>query len=353
MGDFHFIRPAWLLAWPVLLALVAWLAQRQSRQGQWSALVDASLLPLLRLSGAAAGAEGAAPGDDGAAVRNRWASLRRAARAPWPWLALAWSLAVLALAGPTWEREPSVAFHAPAAWVLVLDLSPSMNATDVPPSRIRRARFAVDDLIAAAQGARVGLVAFSDEPYTVAPLTDDTGTLRALVPPLSPELMPSAGDQLAPALTQAGRLLESSGARGGQVVVLTDGFADPAAALAAAGRLRDRGATLDVVAIGTRTGAPQLQPDGSFVQDAQGRPQMARLDTELMQRLAAAGGGRAVDLADLPQLIQRLQAQSRPVPGDKDVTASGLRAGRWQEAGVWLLPLLLVLVAMLARRGWL
>ncbi|WP_312632366.1 vWA domain-containing protein, partial [Mammaliicoccus sciuri] len=87
--------------------------------------------------------------------------------------------------------------------VVVLDLSPSMAAADLQPDRVTRARYAIDDLLGAARDARVGLVAFSDEPYTVSPLTDDVATVRALSQPLAPGIMPSAGDQLAPALRQA------------------------------------------------------------------------------------------------------------------------------------------------------
>ena len=329
LRDFHFLRPAWLLAIPLLLGLAAWLARQRAQAGHWAPLIDAQLLPALRLDGG---------GDGGAA-----------ARAPWPWLALAWSLAALALAGPAWEHASSAAFRAPGAWVLVLDLSPSMAAADVAPTRATRARYAIDDLLGAARDARVALVVFSDEPYTVTPLTDDVATVRALLPPLAPDIMPSAGDRLAPALAQAQQLLDQTATRGGHVVVLSDGFEDPAAALAAAGRLRARGASVDVVGIGTAVGAPQRRADGSFEQDAQGHTRMARLDSELLQRLATAGGGRAVGLQGLPDLIAGLQAHTT---GDA-ARVAGLQTARWRDAGAWLLPVVLLLVALLARRRWL
>ena len=327
-AEFHFLRPGWLLALPLLWALAAWLARRQSRQGGWAGLVDAELLTALRL--------------DADAPEGRRAS-------PWPWLALAWTLAVLALAGPSWAHAPSAAWRSPAAWVLVLDLSPSMEATDVAPDRVTRARYAIDDLLDAAQDARVGLVVFGDEAFTVTPLTDDVATVRALLSPLAPGILPTAGDRLAPALAKAGELLERAAVVGGHVVVLTDGFADPAAALAEAGRLRARGASVDVVGIGTAAGAPEPNAQGGFVLDAKGQPRLARLDTALLQSLARAGGGREVGLAELPGLIASLQAT--PVRGASRV--AGERTTRWLDAGAWLLPALLLLGALLARRGWL
>ena len=327
--DFHFLRPAWLLALPPLWGLALWLARRRSRAGNWARLIDPELLPGLRLR---------ASGD-------------AAAASPWPWLALAWTLAPLALAGPSWQKDVSTGYRAAAAWVLVLDLSPSMAAADLAPNRITRARYAIDDLLGAARDARVGLVAFSDEPYTVAPLTEDVATVRALLPPLAPDIMPSAGDKLAPALRQAQTLLQRAGAKDERVIVLSDGFADPAAAFDAAAQLRSTGAALDVIGIGTRSGAPLSGAGGSFARDAQGQTVLTHLDVDRLQQLAAAGGGDYVDLADLPRLIAALQA--RPESSRGAVSTQGVEVEHWREAGVWLLPGILLLSALLSRRGWL
>lgn len=326
---FHFLRPAWLLALPPLWGLAFWLARRRAGDGDWTRLIDPDLLPGLRLAGA--GGKGAV--------------------SPWPWLALAWTLALLALAGPAWERDATPAWRAPAAWVLILDLSPSMAAADLAPNRVSRARYAIDDLLAAARDARVGLVVFGDEAFTVTPLTEDVATVRAMLPPLAPDIMPTPGDNLAPALDQAARLLTQAGRRDGQVVVLSDGFADPAAAFAAAERLRKQGATLQVVGIGSSAGAPLADPRGGFALDAQGRPRLARLDLDRLRQLAASGGGRYVDLAGLPGLIAELR--SRPGTARGATAMAGIAVEHWRDAGVWLLPALLLLAALLARRGWL
>ena len=326
--DFQFLRPAWLLALPLLWGLILWLARRRNGEGGWAQLIDAELLASLRL--------------DGGGKRGR---------SPWPWLALAWTLAVLALAGPSWQQAPSLAYRGSSAWMLVLDLSPSMTAADLTPNRVTRARYALDDLLNAAQDARVGLVAFSDEPYTVTPLTDDVATIRAMLPPLAPDIMPSAGDNLAPALQQAGALLKQGGGKNAQVVVLTDGFSDPAAAFAAAKELQSQNITLSVVGIGTSSGAPLSAAGGGFVQNAKGQLNLARLDTERLQQLAASGGGRYAEIAQLPGLIGYLQAgadRSSRATENKDI-----RVAHRLDGGVWLLPLLLLAAALLARRGWL
>ena len=336
LARFHFERPGWLLAVPLLLALAAWLARRSASGSSWSALVDAPLREALRLP------------EPTMATRA----------SPWPWLALAWTLAVLALAGPTWQREPAAANSTPDGWVLVLDLSPSMLAADAAPNRVTRARYAIEDVLRATQGARVGLVVFSAEAYTVAPLTDDVATVRGLTGPLAPGLMPSAGDKLGPALVMAQQLLERSSTRGGHVVVLTDGYADPLDAAAAAQSLRERSSTVDVLAIGgTATAAmagattrviPAKPAERDGTAQAEEPAPITPVDRALLQQLARAGGGQVFGLDEMPALLTQLQTQVT-----RNATPlAGVEAVRWRDAGVWLLPPLLLLAALLARRGW-
>lgn len=327
MSHLHFIHPYWLLALPPLVALAVWLARRRGRDGPWPRLLDGELLPLLRLSEGGAG------------------------RSPWLLFGLIWTVAVLALAGPSWQRQITPAYRAPAAWVVALELSPSMDAADVPPSRIVRARFAVEDLLSAAHDARVGLLAFAGDAYPVAPITSDVATVRNLAQPLSPRLMPESGDRLAPALEEAGKLLHAASGTDRQVIVMTDGFTDPARALLMATQLHRQGISVNIVGVGTSSGAPQPNGNGGFVRNAQGQVVLTRLDAGLLQRVAAAGGGRYVPLSGLPALIADLHAAgSREM--SSGVAARHVRLASWLNDGVWLLPALLLLAALLARRGW-
>jgi Ca-activated chloride channel homolog len=328
MSRFHFLYPYWLLALPPLIALAVWLARRRGRDGAWQRLLDGELLSLLRLS------------DGGGAGGS-----------PWPLIGLVWTLAVLALAGPTWQRQITPAYRAPAAWIVALEVSPSMDAADVAPSRMARARYAVDDLLSAAQDARVGLVAFAGEAYTVAPLTSDVATIRNLAQPLAPSLMPESGDRLAPGLEESLNLLQASPGRDRQVIVLTDGFTDPAQALMAAQQLHRQGIDVNVVGIGTDGGAPQPDGNGGFVRDSSGQVVLSRLDGDLLRQIATAGGGRFVPLSALPQLIAALhEAGSRKISSG---IAARVQLSSWLNDGVWLLPALLLLAALVARRGWL
>jgi Ca-activated chloride channel family protein len=333
LANFHFLRPLWLLALPVLWGLVFWLAKRHAGNSNWANIIDHALLPDLYLDSA---------------------TPRGSTQTPWGWLALAWSLATLALAGPSWERYPSLAYRDAAAWVIVLDLSPSMTAADLAPNRTTRARYAIHDILDAAQDARIGLVVFSQESHTVTPVTDDVATVRNMLSSLTPDIMPIEGNNLTPALEQAEKLLKQSGVHNGHIVVLSDGFSDPAAAFSLAERLRSK-ASLQVVGIGTENGAPLRKSEGGFLQDAHGKPLLARMDTDLLQRLAATGGGRYIELPQLPSLISHLQNQANQLQRATLLTTrdTGVKVDHWRDAGVWLLPPLLIAAAFLFRRGWL
>jgi len=331
LTSLHFLHPAWLLALPPLLLLTVWLARSIANDGNWSRIVDAQLLPLLRIS------EG------------------RRARSAWPLLVGSiWTLAVVALAGPAWNRIQSPAFRAPASWILVLDLSPSMGAGDLTPSRVARARYAAADILSAAHDARVGLVAFAGEPHTVAPLTSDVATVRVLLQPLAPSLMPESGDRLAPALDEAQALLSAGGyTRHGQVVVLSDGISDPVESLRSAQELRKNGVTVNIIGVGTAAGAPEPGGKGDFVHDPTGRPRITRLQAEELQHIAAAGGGGYVPVSGVSGLVKTLEAQqARALDPDKASSSSETKLATWQNEGVWLLPPLLLLAGWLARRGW-
>ncbi|MES2207906.1 MAG: VWA domain-containing protein [Pseudomonadota bacterium] len=336
LSNFHFLRPLWLLALPILWGFVVWLAKRHQGNTQWANIIDGTLLPELRL--------------DNASEKDN-------AQTPWRWLALAWSLTALALAGPCWERYPSQGYRDASAWVIVLDLSPSMNATDVSPNRTTRARYAINDILDAAQDARVGLIVFSQESHTVTPLTDDVATVRNMLSSLTPGIMPVEGDNLSPALEQAEKLLQQAGVAKGHIVVLSDGFSDPSSAFSTAERLRSQGTSIDVVGIGTENGAPLRKTDGGFVQDAQGKPILTHIDTDRLQRLTATGGGQYNELAQLPALIQHLQNQADRLPGTQQAATQGMEGtatvDHWRDAGSWLLPPLLIVAAFLFRRGWL
>ena len=328
--DFHFLRPLWFLMLLPLVWLLWSLARQSGTHSAWRGVVDPHLLPHLLVA-------------EGGRVR----------RTPLILLALGWIIGVVALAGPVWQRLPEPVFEAEAQRVIALDISRTMNATDVPPSRLARARFEVLDLLRRAAEGQTALLAYGAEPYVVSPLTNDANTIAAQVPSLKTDLLPVEGPRrTALALEKAAQLLRQAGSHKGQVILVTDGLDHPAAADEAARKLRAEGYRVSVLGVGTAKGAPVPMGDGGFLKDASGAILMPRLEPGVLDALAAAGGGRLVmatlDDSDIDTLI--------PEPGvlqGAKVKRQDLQADQWREEGPWLLLALLPLAALAFRRGWL
>lgn len=323
MGDLHFLRPEWLLAIPAWLALVAWTRRAAGGVTPWDRVCDPELAPHVL--------------DGGAPVRS-W---KLAALA-----ALAGILAIVALAGPAWRELPQPVFRSQAALVIALDVSRSMKAGDIEPSRLVRARLKIRDILARRLDGQTALVAYAGDAFAVTPLTGDNRTIAALLSSLEPEIMPSPGSRTDRAIERGLALLRQAGAPRGRVLLVTDSAAGPGLDDAVE-RLRDAGYTLSVIGVATPDGAP-IPDGGGFLKDASGDVVLATLDEPALASLAARGGGEyaryRVDDADLRRVLPAPEAGDPAVP-------TALKTDRWREEGPWLLLLLAAGMLPLFRRG--
>ena len=329
LTDFHFLRPWWLLALVGLVGVLWLLVRRQAGAGDWAEYCDEALMPYVLIGSAS-----------------------RQSRLPL-WLAgLTGLIAILALAGPAWERLPTPVFRNLSAMVIVLDLSWAMEANDVKPNRLERARFKIDDLLKARKDGQTALLAYAGDAFVVTPLTDDASTIAAQLTALSPQVMPVQGTRLDLGLAAAGRLLQQAGQKTGDVLVLTAGE-DVASSAAAATRLKSQGYRVSLIGIGSRDGAPIPLAEGGFLKDSNGKMLISRLDIKALWDLAQAGGGvyRTLDSgsADTDAVLEFVD---RRAEADQQ-KGQDVHVDQWRDGGIWLLPLLLPLVALGFRRGWL
>lgn len=325
LADFHFLRP-WWLAVLVPLAILLWrLVHHRLRGGRWEAVCDSRLLPFVLMPGVA--------------QRKRW---------PLYALTLGGSLCVLALAGPVWERFPQPVFRTQSALVIVLDLSRSMDAADVKPSRLARARFKVADILERRKEGQTALVVYARDAYAVTPLTDDTATIASQLPALTTDLMPVQGSRVNSGIELAAKLMEQAGNSKGDVLLITDGV-ELANATVSARALREAGYHLSVLGIGTEEGAPIPKPDGGFLIDRGGAIVLPKLNTQALRELAITGGGAYARLSANDSDLETLLSQPQGLGEVGD--AVGLEADVWREQGPWLLLLLLPIAALAFRRG--
>jgi Ca-activated chloride channel family protein len=318
----HFIRPMWLLLLPLVLVL-PWAWKRTRRPaGDWSRVCDPHLL--------------------------RWLSVKQVADKGGRggvWVATAGLLiAILALAGPSWQKLPDASFSARDARVIVFDLSRSMLAEDLRPNRLTRARFRLADLLASTEEGQVGLVSYAGDAYIVSPLTSDMNTIANLLPALRPDIIPVAGSRADLALDMAASLLERSGLSRGEILLVTDSATSRDAAKAR--QLSDRGILTSVLAAGTAEGAP-IPSGGGFVSDRSGNVVIARLDRPALRSLAEAGGGRYTELAASDSAAGLWLDQE----GSEFARRDDALGERWKDMGPWLVLLLLPLALSGFRKG--
>ena len=333
MLEFHFLRPWWLAILPIGLWLGWHLTRSAGFAGKWRQLVDRALQPYVL-----AGAE--------ATLRERRIVLIAAA--------LAWTLTALALAGPTWERQPVPALRSDEALVVVLDLSRSMDAADVEPSRLARAKLKLLGLLERRTSGQTGLVVFSGHAFAVSPLTTDTRNIASLVASLSTDIMPSRGSYPEAGLRKGAQLLEQAGVSRGELLLMSDTEVSTVAESVVEG-LRLDGYTVNVLAVGTPEGAPIAVPGGGFLTDAGGQVIVPQVDVQGLRRLALIGGGRFATLTPDDRDLDTIFAGATDEAGralEADAEDALYQSDLWRDQGLWLVLLLLPFVALAFRRGW-
>jgi Ca-activated chloride channel homolog len=325
LADFHFIRPYWLLAIIPYVVIVVLMLRNKLSQGNWTAVCDAELLPYLL--------------QEKAVNQSRW---------PLTTGALAALLVIFALAGPTWQRLPSPVFRNESALVIALDLSRSMDAEDIKPSRLIRARYKIADILKQRKDGQTALLVYAGDAFTVTPLTDDTETIDSQLSALTTDIMPSEGSNTGLVLEKAVELFKQAGLQKGQILLVTDGV-NSDKTLPAVKALD--GYNLSILGVGTADGAPIALPEGGFLKDGQGTIVIPKLNAGDLAKLSQAGKGVYQTITANDADIQiLLSAVDKPVQ-QQGKENKNLLLDQWEDKGPWVLLLVLPLAALSFRKG--
>ena len=310
---FHFLRPAWLLLLLPAGLVIGSILQRQDPMRSWQTVIAPGLLEHL-------------------AIRK---DERRSPLRPVFVLAAAWLFGILAMAGPSWEKEPTPFTEDLAALFIVLKVTPGMLAEDIQPNRLKRSVQKISDLLALRPGTKTGLVVYAGSAHLVMPLTSDPEIIAFFASELTPDVMPVPGDDPVQAIELAQRRLLASGLPG-SVVLVADAI-DPASVAGLAGISKAGGVDVHVLAV---AGGPEVVPPA-------GSPPAPALDEDTMRKAAKAGGGALVLVTPDDSDVRRLSTQI-----EHSIAAAPAQEGeRWKDAGYYLLLGLFMLVLPFFRRG--
>lgn len=273
-------------------------------------------------------------------------------------LAMAWLLFALAMAGPRLaETSHDQEKKDYAELVVVLDVSRSMTARDVEPSRLERAKLELHDLVERADRLKIGLVVYAARPHLLNPPTDDKSVLRRNLQLIHHGLLPTEGSSLEKAVEFS--VSQFSGYPAARAILLvTDGELPAEGAVLEAAledaviRLAQQGVVLYALGVGTPEGAPLLARQGGWLRH-QGEAVVSRLHEDRLQAMAILGNGRYARVSATDSEWRSLYDQGirQQVSGSRSGQGSQLMV--WRELYYWFLipgALLMLLAHVDPRR---
>ncbi len=323
--------PWWLLGL-CLPALLWWFPRAQLRDEYWERLkpyADKDLMPYLVIQ----------QRHTKQGIRQRFLL----------WTAL-WCLAIIALADPRWGFTEIDVFQPGSNVVILLDMSWSMQANDVKPSRFIRARQEIRDFVTQGETLRIGLVAFASIAHVITPLTNDNATLLHQLNVLSPNMLKIRGSQVENALLTAQRLLESQPVGDGDqafILLVSDGDFDEPGLEKTITSLREQGTMTYTLGVGKKQGISLADERGHWIVDKQGKRVITALQEEVLSYVAKVGGGEyaraSYKESDTQALLRSMTKKTALKQVDTPIRV-------WNDQYYWLVLLMLPLVLFRFRR---
>lgn len=197
--QFHFLRPWWWLALPVGL-FIGWMVRRRANRSEWQLFIASPLLEALLTR----------PKSDSPFTPVRLANA----------MVLLW---VLALTGPSWQREASPLVDDKAPLVIAMYLGDSLLKEDLLPNRLTHVKLKVAEILNQRVGSPTALLVYGETAHSVLPLTEDVDILKTYLQDLEPNVVPRAGNRPDNALAKAAEVLADAG---GSVVLVGDSLED-------------------------------------------------------------------------------------------------------------------------------
>jgi Ca-activated chloride channel homolog len=321
--DFHFLRPLWLLVIPFAILIYLAHSFREDIRARWRNVIAPELLEHLIVK-----------------KTGRW-TVR-----PIHMILLGLVLSGIALAGPTWHREKPPFTEDKAPLVVAVDLSQTMDAIDLDPTRLERAKLKIHDLLKVRNGAPTALFAYAGSAHLVVPLTADDQLFFMYLDALSTSIMPKRGKNTAQALAAVQDLLSQVDVPG-TVLFVTDGI-EPSSHPALQKFLDSGKNSILVLGVGTSRGGPVRASANQFVEDSSGRRLFSKLDVDALESLGSIGVPATtltLDNTDVEWIQRRVQSHLQTALEKNTQT-------QWVDEGYWLLIPIAALAALWFRKGW-
>jgi Ca-activated chloride channel homolog len=323
VSAFHFLRPIWLSVIPFAAIIYFTHSFREDIRARWRRVIAPDLLEHLILK------------------RTGGWRIR-----PIHTICFALVLGAIALAGPTWKRDKPPFTDDKAPLVIAVDLSQTMDAIDLDPTRLERAKLKIHDLLETRNGAPTALFAYAGSAHMVMPLTGDEKLFSMYLDALSTSLMPKHGKDTAQAIRIIQEFLKDEEVPG-TVLFVTDGLEEKARPALREFVEAGKNSVL-VLGVGTSRGGPIRTERDQYMEDATGRRLFSKLDVAALKSLSALGISATtltIDNSDIEWIQRRVQSHLQEAQEEHAQT-------RWTDEGYWLVFPIVVLAALWFRKGW-
>lgn len=225
------------------------------------------------------------------------------------------ALLIIALLGPSFGEGKREVKSVGKDIMICVDLSKSMDATDVAPSRLEKVKFEMKRIVEAFSSDRVGLIIFSSEAFMQCPMTFDQNALNLFIETMNTSLVPSSGTDFGPALQMAMEKFKTDeGNQKGNariIIMISDGedFGEETSSIAR--QVEDEGITMFTLGIGTETGG-SIPTNRGFKTDQSGNQVVTRLNRKPLEQLADLSNGSYFEVSasknDVPKLIRKISS---------------------------------------------
>jgi Ca-activated chloride channel family protein len=333
LSQFHFSHSIWflgLLVIPIICFLYSFYYQNNANTQNLEKFVDKHLIPHLIRSSKTG-------------QISIWRSLILGS--------VLWAFLMAAMAGPRWDFKEFENHEENKSLVILLDLSKSMDASDINPTRLIRARQEIEDIINLNRGTKIGLIGFAENAHIIAPITNDMSNIRILLPFIGTDLVFVQGTKLKPALITAKQMLHAAPGFNKSILVISDGgFQDIADSNSVIVKeLVDNGIIVHTLGVATEKGISFADDKGQFIK-RDNQVVVSRLEKKELKGLSKLGKGMYFDThysnKNTVELLNSIEQRSAIIE------KTGESVKHWEERFyIFLFPIMLTILLWF-RKGF-
>ena len=232
--------------------------------------------------------------------------------------------------------------------IIALDVSNSMLAEDVAPSRLDRSKMMVENLVDNFTNDKIGLIVFAGDAFIQLPITSDYVSAKMFLSSISPSMIATQGTDIAKAISMASHSFTQQEGVGKAIIVITDGEDHEGGALEAAKEAKDKGMRVYILGVGSTKGAPIPTGNGDYMKDNTGQTVMTGLNEQMCREIAQAGGGAYIHVENNSNAQDQLDHElNKLAKKEIESTVYSDYDEQFQAVGIIVLLLLIIEICIL------